>query len=233
MPQKTSIDVESRLYLSPPHMEDHERRLLQAAFDSNWIAPLGPFVDRFECRFSEKIGIPFALATNTGTSALHLALRALGVEPGDRVICPSLTFIATATPILYQGAEPVYLDSEPNSWNLDAKLLAEELEEARRSSSLPKAVIVVDVLGQSADWDPILEVASRFEIPVIEDAAEALGASDRGKPVGSFGCLSAFSFNGNKIITTSGGGMLVSRNDELIRFASTSFHPGEGSGSSL
>ena len=174
MPQKTSIDVESRLYLSPPHMEDHERRLLQAAFDSNWIAPLGPFVDRFECRFSEKIGIPFALATNTGTSALHLALRALGVEPGDRVICPSLTFIATATP-----------DPLPGGRTRLPGFRAELLESRREApGGRARGGTPQQFTSESCDCcgcsraerrlGPHFEVASRFEIPVIEDAAEAL-----------------------------------------------------------
>lgn len=212
-------ETPEKLYLSPPHMGSSESRLLQEALDSNWIAPLGPFVDRFEREFAAKFSAPNALATNTGTAALHLALRVLGVGRGDRVICPSLTFIATANPVLYQGAEPIFIDSEDKSWNIDPELLEEELETASRRDELPKAVIVVDVLGQSADWAPILEVGSRFDIPVIEDAAEALGASYRGRPVGSFGLLSAFSFNGNKIITTSGGGMLVSSDAVLIRHA--------------
>jgi len=199
-----------RIYLSPPHMSPRERELLLEAFDSNWIAPLGPQVDAFEREFAETIGSAEAVALSSGTAALHLSLVLLGVGPGDEVLTSTLTFAATANAITYVGATPVFIDSEPATWNMDPDLLAEELEAGARRGKLPKAVIVVDLYGQCADYEPIIETCRFYEVPVVEDAAEALGASYRGRPAGTFGALGCFSFNGNKIITTSGGGMLVS-----------------------
>jgi dTDP-4-amino-4,6-dideoxygalactose transaminase len=204
-----------RLYLSPPDVGDVERALLLEAFDSGWIAPLGPFVDRFERDFSAVVGRP-AAAVSSGTAALHLALSMIGVGPGDDVLVPSLTFVATANAVRYLGARPCFVDSELRSWNLDPDLVAEELEERSRSGRLPAAVIGVDLYGQCADWAPILEACRAHGVPVIEDAAEALGATYRGEPAGSFGDIAVFSFNGNKIMTTSGGGMLVAADDALV-----------------
>ena len=205
-------------------MGDEERGLLLDAFDSNWIAPLGPHVDAFEHELAARVGMPHAAAVSSGTAALHLALRLLGVSSGDDVLVSTLTFVASANAVAYQGARPVFVDSDTSTWNMDPGLLVEELEERARRNSLPKAVVVVDLYGQCADYDPILEVCDRYEVPVVEDAAESLGATYRGNQAGSFGAMGVFSFNGNKVITTSGGGMLVSRDEEAIaraRFLST------------
>jgi pyridoxal phosphate-dependent aminotransferase EpsN len=209
----------SRIHLSPPHMGVEERKLFGEAFDSNWIAPLGPHVDAFEREVAERTGVAHAAALSSGTAAIHLALRVLGVGPGDEVIAPTLTFSATINPILYQGARPVFLDSNRETWNLDPALLAEELEARGRRGRLPKAVIAVDLYGQAADYEPILAACERWGVPLVEDAAEALGATYAGRAAGSFGALGIFSFNGNKIITTSGGGMLLSNRREWIERA--------------
>jgi pyridoxal phosphate-dependent aminotransferase EpsN len=206
----------SRIYLSPPHVGDRERKLLLDAFDSNWIAPLGPHVDAFEREFGEKIGGLHAAALSSGTAGLHLALRLLGISGRDEVLVSTFTFSATANAVTYTGAAPVFIDSDPQTWNMDPGLLAEELDDCARRGKLPKAVIVVDLYGQCADYDPILASCARYEVPVIEDAAEALGAKYRDASSGNFGKMAVFSFNGNKIITTSGGGMLVSRDSTLI-----------------
>ena len=200
-------------------MLGRERELLLSAFDSNWIAPLGPHVDAFEREFAAKLGVEHAAALVSGTAALHLALLVLGVRPGDEVITSSFTFAATANAITYVGARPVFIDSDWASWNIDPNLLREELLECRRVNRLPAAVVAVDILGQCCDYRAIEEICSEFEVPLIEDAAEALGATLAGRPAGSFGKLACFSFNGNKIITTSGGGMLVGNDGELIRRA--------------
>ena len=201
----------SRIYLSPPDVSETERALLLDAFDSNWIAPLGPHVDAFEREFAEYLDEDVdAVALSSGTAALHLALLILGVEDGDEVIVPTLTFAATANAVTYVGAKPVFVDSDDASWNLDPDLLAEELDARARSGSLPAAVVAVDLFGQCADWRRICDSCGRHGVPVIEDAAEGLGATYGGQAAGTFGALGAFSFNGNKIMTTSGGGMLVS-----------------------
>lgn len=192
-------------------MSAAERTLLLAAFDSNWIAPLGPHVDAFEREFTEVVGVPHAVALSSGTAALHLALILLGVGPGDEVLTSSFTFAASTNVIRYVGADPVFLDSDHRTWNIDPQLLADELQACRDRGRLPKALLCVDVNGQCCDFEPILALCRAYEIPVIEDAAEALGASYQGRSAGQFGDISCFSFNGNKIITTSGGGMLVSR----------------------
>ncbi len=205
-----------RIYLSPPHMGEEERRLLLEAFDSNWISTVGPHVTAFEAEFAAQFAGGHAAALSSGSAALHLALVLLGVGPGDEVLCSDLTFAATANAIVYQGASPVFVDSERSTWNLDPALLAEELDARARAGRLPRAVIAVDLYGQCADYEPIVAACDRHGVPLVEDAAEALGADYRGKPAGSFGALSVFSFNGNKIITTSGGGMLVSTRKEWI-----------------
>jgi len=202
----------TRVYLSPPDVGPDERRMLLEALDSGWVAPLGPAVDGFEtdlASISQRAG---ACALSSGTAGLHLALVILGVGRGDRVVVSSLTFAASANAVEYVGAEPVFVDSEASSWNMDPELLAEELEESQRDNRLPKAVIAVDLYGQCANYARVAAICEQFEVPLIEDAAESLGASFQGRPAGSFGDFAVFSFNGNKIITTSGGGALVSDN---------------------
>ena len=205
-----------RIYLSSPHIGSEELQLVQDAFASNWIAPLGPHVDGFERELADFVGMPYAAALSSGTAALHLALRLLGVQRGDEVICSTLTFSASANPILYEGAQPVFVDAEESSWNMDPALLRGALQDASRRGRLPRAVIVVDLYGQCADYSRIVPICDEFGVPLIEDAAEALGATCGTKRAGRFGRCSVFSFNGNKIITTSGGGMLVSEDRELI-----------------
>jgi dTDP-4-amino-4,6-dideoxygalactose transaminase len=205
----------SRLYLSPPDVGEAEREALLRAFDSNWIAPLGPEVDAFEAEFAAYHSIDNAVALSSGTAGLHLALVLLGVGPGDEVIVPTFTFAASAFATTYVGAEPVFLDSDHESWNLDPELLAAELADRAARGRLPAAVIAVDLYGQTADYEPIATTCAEHGVPLIEDAAEALGASYHGRAAGTLGDLGVFSFNGNKIITTSGGGMLVARDAAL------------------
>lgn len=208
-----------RLYLSPPCLTGEELALVQEAIESGWVAPLGPQVDAFEREFAEAVGAPYALALSSGTAALHLALIEAGVQAGDEVAVSTLTFAASAFPILYLGARPVFIDSEYQSWNMDPNLLAEWLQGRERRGSLPKAVVLVHLYGQSASIQPVLELCQRYGIALVEDAAEALGATYYGKAPGTFGLAGIFSFNGNKIITTSGGGMLVSHDERLIAHA--------------
>ncbi|HJQ10047.1 MAG TPA: aminotransferase class I/II-fold pyridoxal phosphate-dependent enzyme [Gemmatimonadaceae bacterium] len=213
-----------RIYLSSPHMSGTEQSLIAEAFDTNWIAPLGPHVDAFQQEFKKKVGATNALATSSGTAALHLSLLLAGVGAGDDVFVSTLTFSASVNPIRYLGANPVFIDSSADSWNMDPKLLDEALAQRARSGRLPKAVVVVHLYGQSADLRPIFNSCQRFGVQLIEDAAEALGAcyyGFEGKTCapGTVGRMGIYSFNGNKIITTSGGGMLVSSDDELIAHA--------------
>ncbi len=208
-----------RIYLSPPHLGERELELVRDAFESNWIAPLGPHVDAFERELAAAAGVGHAAALASGTAALHLGLELLGVGPGDEVICPDLTFVATANAIAYVGATPVLVDADPATWNLSPELLAEELKRRAEAGRPAAAVIAVDLYGQSADYEPIRAACDEHSVPLVEDAAEALGATYRGRPVGGFGRIGAFSFNGNKIITTSGGGMLVSDDRELVERA--------------
>ncbi|HSC28710.1 MAG TPA: aminotransferase class I/II-fold pyridoxal phosphate-dependent enzyme [Vicinamibacterales bacterium] len=208
-----------RIYLSPPDAGPLERELLLDAFDSNWIAPLGAHVDAFEREFAEAVGVPHAVALSSGTAALHLSLLALGIGRGDDVVTSTLTFAATANAITYVGARPAFIDVSPQTWTMDADLLDEELTERSRSGRKPAAVLAVDLYGQCCDYDSILAVCARHGVPVIEDAAEALGATYHGRHAGAFGECAAFSFNGNKIITTSGGGMLVSHSRRLVERA--------------
>lgn len=213
-----------RIYLSPPHMGEKEQSFIKEAFEKNWIAPVGPNINLFEKELADYVGIKGAVALSSGTAALHLALRYLGVGVGDTVFCSTFTFVASANPILYQGAEPIFIDSEPDSWNISPDALKYALSEAEKSGKLPKAVIVVNLYGQSADMDPLLEICNQFNVPIIEDAAESLGATYKGKASGTIGEFGIYSFNGNKIITTSNGGMLVSDNLEALekaRFWST------------
>jgi pyridoxal phosphate-dependent aminotransferase EpsN len=208
----------SRVYLSPPHIFGDERALVEEAFSSNWIAPLGPHLAAFEKEFSDAVRVPYAVALSSGTAGLHLAMRLFDVGPGDEVVCSSLTFSASANPILYERATPVFVDSD-GTWTMDPNLLEDALKVSQARHSRPKAVVVVDLYGQCADYDVIGGICERFGVPLIEDAAEALGSSYRGRPSGGFGRLGVFSFNGNKIITTAGGGMLVSADEALVRRA--------------
>ena len=210
-----------RLYLSPPQMsgEGYELEFVHEAFDTNWIAPIGPHVSAFEKEVAGYVGASHAAAVTSGSAAIHLALIIIGVEPGDEVICSSFTFCASVNPVIYQKAKPTFIDSDEISWNMDPNLLDEELWRRAKIGKLPKAAIVVDLYGQSADFDPIRESCREYNVKVIEDAAEALGAEYKGKKCGTFGSVGIFSFNGNKIITTSGGGMLISEDEEFIRKA--------------
>ncbi|AND41928.1 DegT/DnrJ/EryC1/StrS family aminotransferase [Cytobacillus oceanisediminis] len=209
----------SRIYLSPPHLSGNEIKYIQEAIDTNWIAPLGPNVDAFEKEIAQYTGANEAVAVSSGTAAIHLALSLLDVKKGDTVFCSSLTFVASANPILYQGAEPVFIDSEPETWNMSPEALERAFVEAVRERRLPKAVIVVNLYGQSAKMDEILAICHSYDVPIIEDAAESLGSSYKGKLSGTFGKYGIFSFNGNKIITTSGGGMLISNDAESLKKA--------------
>jgi pyridoxal phosphate-dependent aminotransferase EpsN len=200
-------------------MSGLEEEYIKEAFASNWIAPLGPHVTAFEQEVATYSGIKGALALSSGTAALHLALRLLGVGQGDIVFCSSLTFIGSVNPILYQGAEPVFIDADPTSWNMSAMALEKAFRWAEQDGKLPKAVMVVDLYGQSADYDTLLEICNRYGVPIIEDSAEAMGSSYKGKPCGSFGKFGVYSYNGNKIITTSGGGMLLSDDKEALEKA--------------
>lgn len=215
---------DERILLSPPHMGGEEEALALSAFETNWIAPLGPNVDAFEAELAAYLGAPAAAALSSGTAALHLALRLLDVGPGDVVLTSSLTFIGSVAPILYQGAAPVFIDSAPDSWNMSPAALERALARARAEGVAPKAAIVTNIYGQSADLDPILALCAAHGVPVIEDAAESLGADYKGRKSGTLGMLGAFSFNGNKIITTSGGGALTAHDPDLVaraRFFST------------
>lgn len=209
----------SRIYLSPPHLGSAEKGFVDSAFASNWVAPAGPHLAALEAEVCAASGIKAAVAVSSGTAALHLAVRLLEVQPGDEVFCSTFTFIASAHPIVYQGASPVFIDAEERSWNMDPSLLAEALAQRAQAGRLPRAIIVTDIYGQCAAWDQILAAATAHGVPVIEDAAEAVGATYRGRWAGRFGVLGIYSFNGNKILTTGGGGMLVSSDPHLIERA--------------
>lgn len=216
---------EKRIFLSPPHMGGEELNFVQEAFDSNYIAPLGPMVDAFEQEFADKVGMAYALGVSSGTAAMHLALRVLGVGPGDEVIASTLTFIGGVTPIVFQNAGPVFIDCDRSSWCMDPGLLAGEIEESQKRGQLSKAVIPTDLYGQCSDLDRILEICKPYGIPVIADSAEALGSYYQGAEkklwvhAGKGTKAAVYSFNGNKIITTSGGGMLASDDRDLIEKA--------------
>jgi len=206
----------SRLYLSPPDVGSAERDALLAAFDGGWIAPVGPDVDAFERELASTAGVAEAAALSSGTAALHLALMLSGVGAGDEVLVPTLTFVATANAVTYVGARPTFIDCEPDSWNIDPDLVADTLDQRASQGRLPAAVIAVDLYGQCADADRLTEACARHDVPLLEDAAEALGATYNGRPAGSLASIGVFSFNGNKVITTSGGGALVSDDGDLV-----------------
>ncbi len=207
-----------RVHLSVPHMSEREERYVRDAFASNWLSSVGPHLDAFEREFSDAIGRP-CVALSSGTAALHLGLRLLDTGPDDEVLVSDLTFVASVNPIRYLGATPVLVDSDPATWTMSPALLAEALADRARRGRLPRAVVVVHLYGQTADMSPILDACRQYDVPVLEDAAEALGASCRGRPAGSLGAVAAFSFNGNKIITTTGGGMLAAARPEWVEKA--------------
>jgi pyridoxal phosphate-dependent aminotransferase EpsN len=200
-------------------MSGNEQKYISEAFESNWIAPLGPNIDAFEKEIAKYVGVNDAVAVSSGTSAIHLALSLLDVKKGDKVFCSSLTFVASANPIIYQGAKPVFIDSEPDTWNMSPIALEIALKDALKEGKLPKAIIVVNLYGQSAKMDEILSLCNYYDVPMIEDAAESLGSTYKGKASGTFGKFGIYSFNGNKIITTSGGGMLISEDNIALRKA--------------
>lgn len=209
----------SRLYLSPPDVGEEERRLLLDAFDSNWVAPLGPHVDAFEAEVAALVGVGHAVALSSGTAGLHLALSLLGVGPGDEVLVPTFTFVASANTVRYLGARPVLVDCRADTWQVDPDLVEEQLERRAAAGRLPAAVMAVDLYGQVAACDRLEALCRRYEIPLVEDAAEALGATRGAAAAGSFGQAAVISFNGNKIATTGGGGMLLTDSAELAASA--------------
>ena len=214
----------NRILLSSPHMGGTEQKYIQEAFDTNWIAPLGSNVNGFEQELANYVSVKAASATSAGTAAIHLALDLVGVRAGDMVFCSTLTFIASANPILYLGAKPVFIDSEITTWNMSPQALERAFVDAKVNGQLPKAVIIVNLYGQSARMDELMAICDTYGVPVIEDAAESLGSTYKSKKSGTFGKFGIYSFNGNKIITTSGGGMLVSNDEDLIersRFLAT------------
>lgn len=211
--------MKKRIYLASPHMGGKELNYIKEAFDTNWVAPLGPNVNNFEKEICAYTKSNSATALVSGTSAIHLALKCLGVGQGDIVFCSTLTFSATANPIIYQGAEPVFIDSEYKSWNMCPVALQKAFDDAIEKNRIPKAVIVVNLYGQSADYDKLKAICDKYNVPIIEDAAESLGATYKGKQTGTIGDIGIYSFNGNKIITTSGGGMMVSNNEEHTKKA--------------
>jgi len=212
---ETHNECTSRILLSVPHMGGREQAYIQQAFTTNWVSTVGPNVVAFEKAFSRLVGVP-AVALSSGTAGLHLALRLAGIGSGTEVFCSTLTFVASANAIVYQCGVPVFLDSDPATWNLDPHVLACALRKRAAVNRLPKALVVVHLFGQSADMDPILRICREYGVTVIEDAAEAVGTLYKGKPAGTLGDVGVYSFNGNKIITTAGGGMLVSRNPDWI-----------------
>lgn len=208
-----------KIWLSSPHMGGGELSYVQEAFATNWIAPLGPHVSGFEQELQAYTGAPHVAALSAGTAAIHLALILLGVGAGDEVICSTFTFSASANPIAYQGATPIFVDSEAETWNMDPVLLEQAIADRIAKGKKPKAVILVHLYGMPSKMEEIMEICARYEVPLIEDAAEALGATYRGRQMGTFGLMGVYSFNGNKIITTSGGGALVGQQEEHIQKA--------------
>ena len=213
--------MKERIYLASPHMseEGYEQTYVKESFETNWVAPLGPNVTNFEQELATYVGVNSASALSSGTAAIHLGLKALGVEAGDVVFCSTLTFSASCNPILYLGATPVFIDSDAKTWNMCPKALKLAFEAAEKNNQIPKAVVVVNLYGQSADMDPIIELCEQYQVPILEDAAESLGATYKGRMSGTIGDIGIYSFNGNKIITTSGGGMLVSNNEAYTKKA--------------
>ena len=217
-------DAKSKIYLSSPHMGAMEKQFVEEAFATNWISPVGPHITAFEQALMAYNEMAACAALSSGTSAIHLALILLGVSPGDEVICSTFTFSASCNPIVYQGATPVFVDAESETWNMDPHLLKHAIEARMARGKKPKAIVLVHLYGMPAKLDSLMAIAHEYQIPVIEDAAEALGSTYKGKKLGTFGAFGVYSFNGNKIITTSGGGALVSGNQQWIdkaKFLST------------
>lgn len=215
------MTLTERIYLSPPHLTGEEIHYVQSAFTDNWVAPVGPHIDLFEQEMSTLVNVQSCLAVNSGTAAIHLSLLALGISSLDTVFCSTFTFVATANPILYIGAKPVFIDSEPETWNMSPDALERALKEASANGNLPKAVIVVHLYGQPAKMDELLMICQRYGVPLIEDAAESLGSTYKEKPTGTIGSYGIYSFNGNKIITTSGGGCsfpIIKKVWSMLRF---------------
>lgn len=213
------VNMNSKIWLSSPHMGGNEMKFIQEAYDTNWVAPLGPNVNEFEKELAKYLNADGVAVLSAGTAAIHLALIILGISRGDEVICSSFTFSASANPIMYQGATPVFIDSEPDTWNMDPVLLETAVKDRIKKGKKPKAIILVHLYGMPAKTDEILGIAKHYEIPVIEDAAEALGSKYKNVSCCTFGLMGVLSFNGNKIITTSGGGALVSKNPEYVERA--------------
>ncbi len=209
---------EQRIHLSVPHLGGSEERYVREAIATNWLSTVGPNIDAFEAEFGRRLGSS-AVAVGSGTAAMHLGLRLLGVDTGDEVLSPTLTFVASVNPIVYLGGTPIFLDSERSSWNLDPNRLEDALRRRAIAGRRPKAIVVVHLFGQSADLDPVMGLSDRYGVPVLEDAAEARGTTYRDRAAGTIAPVGAFSFNGNKIITTTGGGMLVARDPEWVRKA--------------
>lgn len=208
----------NKIYLSPPHLSGQEKKLICEALDSNWIAPVGPHLEAFEQEFCEVVGCNYAVAVSSGTAALHLALRGIRLKPGSEVFVSTLTFVASVNPILYERAVPVFIDSEKKSWNMDPNVLEDALRHKAKKNKLPNALILVHLYGQSADIEGIKQLCDAYEVPIVEDAAESLGGVYKGRSTGTFGQFGAFSFNGNKIITTSSGGMVVAESAKEASF---------------
>lgn len=206
-----------RIFLSPPHLGEWEQAYAMEAFDTNWISSVGPHVDAFEREIAEYAGVREAVVLSSGTAALHLALKALGIKPGDTVFVSALTFVASVNPIVYEGAVPVFIDSERATWNMSPRALERAMDDAVVRHKLPKAIIVVNLYGQSANMDELKAIADAYGVPIVEDSAESLGATYRGKASGTLGAIGFYSFNGNKIITTSGGGAMVAKDPEILR----------------
>src|SRR5699024_2245521 len=211
------MSEQKRIFLSSPHMSGDEQKYIQDAFDLNWIAPLGNNVDAFEVELAKYNDITGAAVLSSGTAAIHLSLRLLNITKGDKVFCSTMTFVATANPIIYEGATPVFIDSEEETWNMCPKALKKALEDDSLKKDLPKAVIVVHLYGQSARIDELIDLCNAYDVPVIEDAAESLGSEYKGQKSGTHGKYGIYSFNGNKIITTSGGGALVAHDEASIK----------------
>ena len=209
--------MNSKIWLSSPHMGSMELNYIKEAFNTNWIAPLGPNVDNFEQDLCDYTGAKYASALSSGTASIHLALIMLGIKAGDEVICSTFTFSASCNPIVYQGAIPLFIDSEKLTWNMDPNLLEMCIKDRISKGKKPKAIILVHLYGMPAQMDLIMAIADEYEIPVIEDAAESLGSTYKGKALGTFGLIGILSFNGNKIITTSGGGAMLSENETIIK----------------
>ncbi len=218
-----------RIFLSPPYMGGNEMKYIKEAFDTNWIAPIGPNVTGFEKEAGEYLGVPYPLALSSGTAAIHLSLKYLGVGSGDIVFCSSFTFSGSCNAAAYEKAELVFIDSEPETWNMSPDALQRAFDDAQKCGKLPKAVIIVDLYGQSADWEKLLPICRKYNVPVIEDSAEAFGSKYKGQYCGMFGDLGIMSFNGNKIITTSGGGMALCKTkeeyDKMLFWATQSREP--------